>query len=509
MGGERDEVDVLIVGAGVAGLVTALSVIDRRVTILCPRLPPAATASALAQGGIAAAVAGDDDPELHLADTLQAGAGECRVDAARILCMESLAAIRWVEGHGVRFDRVGGHWAVHHEAAHRRARVLHIGGDRTGATLTRALYDAVCSTPRIEFLAGYTAVSLSTHAGRVTGTVAFDAAGRALWLQARDTVLATGGIGQLYSCTTNPRSSCGDGLAMALEAGARATGLEFVQFHPTALSVTADPLPLATEALRGDGATLVDERRRRFMAQAHPLAELAPRDIVAREIWKQLQVGHRVYLNATRVFQEAPAAYPSVRSLCARSGIDPERQPLPIVPAAHYHMGGVAVDLDGRASIPSLWACGEVACSGVHGANRLASNSLLEAVVFGRRLGAALASAPRVGRADALDRVAAKVAALVAGDSKDDALDVDTRVWSELRRLMWGRLGIVRDARGLQAGLTELAHLVRVTDARQLLLLRRLRLARAMISAALSRRESKGAHLRLDRPRRRHPHRAG
>jgi L-aspartate oxidase len=494
---ERADCDVLIVGAGVAGLVAALATsARRRVTLLCPSLPPSATASALAQGGIAAAVGADDHPVLHAADTVRAGAGESWLPAVVLLCGEAPAAIAWLQALGVRFDRDGDHWALHREAAHDRARVLHIGGDATGAGLTSALYRAVIARPNVEVLTGFTAVSLVRDFARVCGVVAVGADGRPLVLRANDTVLATGGLGQLYLHTTNPASACGDGLAMALRAGARLAGLEFVQFHPTALDCAADPLPLVTEALRGAGAVLVDEEGERIMQGVHPQGDLAPRDVIARTVWARVGAGRRVWLDAMAVLSADNSAFPQVRALCLSHHIDPSREPIPVVPAAHYHMGGIAVSVDGRASLPGLWACGEVTCSGVHGANRLASNSLLEAVVFGRRLGAALSvlrgwTRPSAARPD------------LAPDQT--ALQLDPETWCELRRLMWTRAGIVRDARGLLAGFTGLAALFRRTAQEHVLLRGRLSLARALLTAAWQRKESCGAHLRADSRARTHP----
>jgi L-aspartate oxidase len=325
----------------------------------------------------------------------------------------------------------------------------------------------------------------------LTGVVALQSNGCPLLLQANDTVLATGGIGQLYLHTTNPTSARGDGLAMALDAGARCRGLEFVQFHPTALDCAADPVPLITEALRGAGGVLVDEYGKRLMPDIHPAADLAPRDVVARAVWHRKQRGQRVFLDATGVLAREARAFPSVRELCERHGIDPTSSPIPVVPAAHYHMGGIDVDLDGRSSVQGLWACGEVACSGAHGANRLASNSLLEAVVFGRRLGGVLSlTRPR----------ASAYSVPPAASITDAAIQAKPEVWNALRCLMSMRLGIVREARGLQAGLFELASLSHRTPGEHILVRNRLRLARAMLHAALLRSESCGAHVRADSP---------
>jgi L-aspartate oxidase len=489
---ERTECDVLIVGAGLAGLATALGTSTRRrVTLLCLNTPLAAAASSLAQGGIAAAVGPDDDPELHAADTMRAGAGESWLPAVMLLCREAPAAITWLEVQGVRFDRTGDHWALHREAAHDRARVLHVGGDATGAALTNSLYHAVLAAPNVEVLTGLTAISLIRDPAGVSGVIAVSSGGGAIALRANDTVLATGGIGQLYLHTTNPASACADGLAMAQRAGARLQGLEFVQFHPTALACAADPLPLVTEALRGAGAALVGEQGRRIMQDVHPDGDLAPRDVVARAVWVEVSQGRGVWLDAREIMSNDENAFPQVRALCLTHHIDPARDPIPVVPAAHYHMGGVAVDLDGRTSLHGLWACGEVACSGVHGANRLASNSLLEAVVFGRRLGVSLS------RQRGSTRRSAARPDIVLDET---AVQLDPEVWVDLRRLMWTHAGIVRDGRGLLAGLTEFATLYRRSAPEQVLLRGRLCLARALLTAAWHRRQSRGAHQRADEP---------
>ena len=487
---ERAQADVLIVGAGLAGLAAALGTsARRRVTLLCPGAHPSSMASSLAQGGIAAAVGADDSPVLHAADTMRAGASETSLAAVVLLCGEAPAAIRWLETHGVRFDRDGDNWALHREAAHGRARILHVGGDATGAGMTGALYRAVLSAPNVEIMTGFTAVSLLRDTAGVSGVVALGSDGRPLLLRANDTVLATGGLGQLYCHTTNPASACGDGLAMALRAGARLKALEFVQFHPTALACAADPLPLVTEALRGAGAALVDEQGQRIMQDVHPDGEMAPRDVVARAVWGRISRGRSVWLDATTIMAADQGEFPQVRALCLTHHIDPAREPIPVIPAAHYHMGGIAVGLDGQSSLPGLWACGEVACSGVHGANRLASNSLLEAIVFGRRLGAALSC--RRGR----KRASAAPPDITPDDT---ALHLDPEVWAALRRLMWTRAGIVRSARGLLAGFTELATLYRKTVQDELLLRGRLCVVRALLTAAWQRKESCGAHLRAD-----------
>ncbi len=489
---QHETADALIVGAGLAGLATALSVTNRRVTILCPTLPPEATGSSCAQGGIAAAVGAGDSIESHVLDTLQTGAGLCDARKVRTLCESAPAAIRWLEHLGVQFAREQGAYALHREGGHRRARVLHVDGDRSGQALTAQLLAAARASSHIEFRTGYTAVSLLTDGDGVSGVLACDERSRSLALRARDTVIATGGLGQLFERTTNPRSACGDGLAMALLAGAHCVRLEFVQFHPTALATDRDPLPLISEAVRGAGAMLVNESGERFMLEVHPDAELAPRDVVSRAVWRCLREGHRVYLDARAVLQKDSSTFPALRALCAFEGIDSLRERLPIVPAAHYHMGGIAVDGDGRSSLPNLWSCGEAACTGVHGANRLASNSLLEAVVFGRRLGAALGA-----RRKATSYRQRATAGRTAG-SMQPSLQVDEHVWAAVRCTVGNSLGVGRSASTLLAGREELALLLRNVPLRQALLRNRIRLAIAMLSAALARGTSIGAHSRVD-----------
>jgi L-aspartate oxidase len=486
----RREVDVLVIGAGLAGLAVALSLPRRRVTVLCSWMPPGGTATAMAQGGIAAAVSADDSAGLHAEDTMRAGAGACDAEAVRVLCHESVPAIEWLEHHGVRFDHVNGHRALHREAAHSRPRVLHVDQDRTGFGITRALVRAARAAPQIDFLSGHHAVALTRSPRGVDGVIALDRAGAVWRIDAAETVLATGGLGQLFSCTTNPRNACGDGLALALAAGAQCRSLEFVQFHPTALDVPADPMPLLTEALRGAGARLIDAEGTEFMRGVHPDADLAPRHVVAREVWQRVMAGERIFLDAREIFARQSGVFPSVRTLCARHHVDPAGEPVPVAPAAHYHMGGVAVDLDGRSSLAHLWACGEVACTGAHGANRLASNSLLEAVVFGRRLARKLSEAETSPRTSPVDGDAAAFAGA--------SLEVDGELWRQLRSVMWRHAGIVRDGPGLVSAREQLCAIDAAVPPAQVALKGRVRVASAIVDAALARKASLGAHVRSD-----------
>lgn len=482
------ETDVLVVGAGAAGLVTALNVRGRRVCILSPDSNEVAdTASDYAQGGIAAAVGSDDTPALHLYDTLVAGHNHGPIRAAEFACSQAPGAVRYLESLGVQFACHGAGRLLHKEAAHSRARVLHVDGDATGAAIMRVLRSRLTEASHVEMISDTRAVSLLRTANGVQGVAAMTADGRALTLQARAVVIATGGVGGLYSRTTNPAGACGDGVAMALAAGARCNALEFVQFHPTALDVNARPLPLMTEALRGAGASLIDEAGTSIMRDVHPLVDLAPRDVIARTIYAAQSAGRGVWLDATRLADDdVSVAFPSAYKVCRAHGIDPCREPIPVTPAAHYHMGGIAVDLDGRASLPGLWAVGEAACTGMHGANRLASNSLLEAVVFGRRVGRVL-SRERSGLAAA--RSFSQVAPVEAPEQSCERA---------LQETMWRSMGLVRSAPRLAEGLVLVARLREQTPAHATLQQSRLLLAEQMMLAAARRTASCGAHYRSD-----------
>ncbi|HEY0939716.1 MAG TPA: L-aspartate oxidase [Steroidobacter sp.] len=483
------DTDVLIIGAGMAGLVTALNASERRVCVLAPAaFEGAETASDLAQGGIAAALGEEDSPALHLTDTLRAGSHHNLSAAAWYVCREAPAAVHYLAALGVPFSQEAGEWSLHKEAAHSRARVLHVGGDATGAAIMNILRERVVAAPHIEVLSDARAIALLRDPIGVCGVAAVTAKAQPLVVRARDVVIATGGIGGLYSRSTNPPEACGDGPAMALSAGARCDDLEFVQFHPTALDVDAAPLPLMTEALRGAGAQLIDDLGDRFVSKVHPLGELAPRDVVARAIFDAQARGRRVWLDATRLpGMKVSDAFRSVYRICRAYGIDADRAPIPVTPATHYHMGGIAVDLDGRTTLPRLWAVGEAACTGLHGANRLASNSLLEAVVLGRRLGQAL----NIELPEAQHREVQPV-----GIGWDTTAD-----WAaprELREIMWRRMGLVRNARGIAEGLSLVTRLREQTPLTATLRRSRLLLAEQMMLAAARRLTSCGAHYRSD-----------
>ena len=400
---ERETFDgVLIIGAGLAGLSAALSFTEqraaapRRALVLTPAPLAEACSSAWAQGGVAAALSPDDDPERHAADTIAAGAGLVDPAMALLLTREGPDAVRWLASLGAPFDRdSGGAFAQSLEAAHSRPRVARVKGDQAGKAIMQAVGQAVLARPNIGVRQQARALSLiQDREGRVRGALVVQA-GRLVEITARAVILATGGVGGLYAVTTNPAAVRGEGLALAARAGARIADPEFVQFHPTAIDIDADPAPLATEALRGEGARLVDEHGQPFMARHHPMAELAPRDVVARALHRQIADGRGAFLDCRQAVGERfPEEFPGVFAVCRAAGLDPRREPIPVAPAAHYHMGGVWTDADARTSLEGLYAVGECASTGVHGANRLASNSLLEAAVFGTRAGLAV----RAGR---------------------------------------------------------------------------------------------------------------
>jgi L-aspartate oxidase len=485
--------EVLVVGTGAAGLTAALGCSLLRVTVLTKARLGVGGSSPWAQGGIAAAVGKDDAPALHAADTLAAGAGLSDPHVVEILTAEGPERIQALLALGAHFDLDNsGSLALGREAAHSRRRILH-ARDATGAEIVRTLVEAVRRSPQIRVVDEAFAVDLAMENGEVVGLLAVHAGGRRMLHLAPAVVLATGGLGRLYLHTTNPREATGDGLAMAARAGARLVDLEFVQFHPTALASGADPMPLLTEALRGEGAILVDGEGRRFMTGEHPDRELAPRDVVARAIWRRLTAGQSVFLDARGVVgDEFPERFPTVFKLCREHGLDPRREPMPVAPAAHYHMGGVAVDERGRTSLAGLWACGEVAATGVHGANRLASNSLLEALVFGGRVAEDLRSRVPMGQAPRGPRI--------AGGAPAGGGPGDPELIAAVRRLMWEKVGVVRDETGLTSAADELRRLAAqhpqaAGEARNLL-----NVGRLVTAAALERRESRGGHYRADHP---------
>lgn len=473
---------VLVIGAGLAGLAAALSAAPRKALVLSPAPLAAVSASAWAQGGVAAALSEGDDPALHAADTIAAGAGLTDPLMAELLAEEGPDAVRWLAALGAPFDRdARGGFSQGLEAAHSRPRIARVKGDQAGRAVMQAVAAAAAAASHVEVREGVRACALiQDGAGRVRGALV-ETGGQLIRILAPAVVLATGGIGGLYAVTTNPPAALGEGLALAAVAGARIADPEFVQFHPTAIDVGRDPAPLATEALRGEGAKLIDTEGRGFMAAAHARAELAPRDIVARAIHRQLVAGKGAFLDAREAIgPEFPDAFPTVFAACMAAGLDPRVQPIPVAPAAHYHMGGIATDAVGATSLEGLYAAGECACTGVHGANRLASNSLLEAAVFGRRAGAA-----------ARDAVTTRSVAQTAAPFPE----LPPEALQSLRRAMSRHAGVVRERSGLMRLLDDIdAHRAAHGPAAPVVT------AQLVASTALDRTESRGGHYRSDFP---------
>jgi len=486
---------IIVIGSGIAGLIAALEISREHEVTLVTKSELSESNTRWAQGGIAAAMFPDDSVAEHVADTLRAGAGLCDAAAVEILCSEGPARIRDLIRLGVTFDQRDGDLARGLEAAHSRARVLHAGGDATGLSIETALVRAVRHA-NIRVLEHTFACDLLLEGEQVTGLEVLDAANSRYEIEADAVILASGGAGQLYLHTTNPSVATGDGVAMALRAGAQLADMEFYQFHPTALA-TPDTF-LISEAVRGDGAILLDAHGRRFMQSVHPDAELAPRDVVARGIARQmaLQDGQPVLLDATAMGAEFLATrFPTIDAACRARGFDWSAQPVPVTPAAHYWMGGVRTDIWGRTSIPGLFAVGEVACTGVHGANRLASNSLLESLVFAWRCAALVVSGEAFEKTPFAWQ---QEEYLIDQDTAAATMPVDRR---ELQTLMWNAAGIERTAEALQSAANQLSHWRPDGDTVEALeTANLLSLARVLVAGALARKESRGAHFRDDYP---------
>lgn len=493
---------IVVIGSGIAGLVAAVEASENHEVVLVTKANLAESNTHYAQGGIAAVSSDEDSVAEHVADTLSAGAGLCWEPAVEVLCKKSRKRINDLVEFGVNFDRKGKEFARGLEAAHSHPRILHAGGDATGAITSDALVETVRRTAT-EIREHTFVAEIVLENNKVSGVQVLDADGMH-FLPADFVILASGGAGQLYRHTTNPTVTTGDGVAAAFRAGAVLADVEFYQFHPTALAVPGSFL--ISEAVRGEGAVLIDAHGERFMQKIHPLAELAPRDVVARGIQRTMieQGGQPVLLDATALGSDFLAErFPSITTACRSYGLNWGRDPIPVTPAAHYWMGGIATDTFGRTSIPGLFAVGEVACTGAHGANRLASNSLLESVVFAHRAVKALSkewpeNAPSVRWAHA-----APVAELelFEPDHTSSAQVVD-RV--ELQTLMWDNVGLARTKSELDSALHQL-HSWRPADPAHRLFpdwedANLLLLARAVTEAALAREESRGGHYRLDFP---------
>jgi L-aspartate oxidase len=491
--------DVVIVGAGLAGLFTALKLAPLPVTLVAAAPLGQGASSMWAQGGVAAAIGEGDTAAAHAHDTVVAGAGLVDEDVATLVASEAGARILDLLEYGVPFDRdLEGKLRLSREAAHSMNRIVRVSGDGAGAAIMQALIAAVRNSPSIRILEHHEAEELILENGRVKGVrlVRSHEQGNGVYdfIPASAVVLATGGVGALYAVTTNPGYARGEAIAFAARAGAVISDAEFVQFHPTAIDCGLDPAPLATEALRGEGAILVNREGKRFMQALHKDAELAPRDIVARGVFAEIAAGRGAFLDCRQAIgAHFPTAFPTVYALAKAAGIDPVTDLIPIAPAAHYHMGGVASDASGRSSVPGLWAVGEVACTGLHGANRLASNSLLEAVVFGARAAADI-------RALLPPKLVKPCAELVPVERLGMA-DLKHRgvALAELRRTMSKHVGVIRTEAGLKTALKTLEKIERSAGNDSVLANAALA-ARFIAAGALARHESRGGHCRADYP---------
>jgi len=494
--------DFLVIGSGIAGLRAALSLADHGDVVVLTKAGPTESNTGYAQGGIAAALGPDDSPELHAHDTIAAGDGLCVPEAVNVLVYEGPAYVHELMEWGAEFDRdASGAPALGREAAHSVRRVLH-ARDATGREISRLLWSRVVTNPRIRVFDDALATGLCIVDGECLGVDFVTAAGDRRHASANATMLATGGAGRVFRETTNPAIATGDGVAMAADAGARLTDLEFVQFHPTVLSVAGAPRFLLSEALRGEGARLINASGDAFVQRYEPAGDLASRDLVARAIVREIErTAGPVYLTLAHLDADfIRSRFPTIVAVCAEAGLDLTRDRIPVSPAAHYVMGGVATDLDGRTSVPRLFAAGEVACTGVHGANRLASNSLLEGLVFGARAAGAMRELLRPA---ALPEAEVVTYDAVPGNG-NHLPTVD-----EVRDLMWRHVGLVRSRPGLEQAVASLvrwsgairaAHTdqpVEPADKRlHSIVTVGLRIARA----ALRREESRGGHYRTDFP---------
>lgn len=504
MGHSPLQADFLVIGSGVAGLRAAIELSQKGRVLVLTKGHPLQSSSIHAQGGVAVAMSEEDDVSIHLTDTLKAGHGLCRKEAVRVLVEEGPERIQELIKWGAKFDKAGGKFAFAREAAHSRSRILRARGDATGNEMVRALIAQVNRQKDVQRVDHHFTVDLAIDGGRCCGAVVLDeTSGRQFVLPARAVVLSTGGAGQIFARTTNPPNATGDGIAMALRAGAVLQDMEFIQFHPTALYLPSSPPFLLSEAMRGEGGQLRNNKGEVFMHRYHPMGALAPRDIVSRAIWVEMAAtkARHVYLDVTHLGADfVKRRFPTIYATCLRYDIDITEEWIPISPSAHYMMGGVWTDVNGATTVPGLFAAGEVACSGVHGANRLASNSLLEGLVFGAR--AAEAAVAFAGR-HSVPSLSSYEAAIRPGQF--GTLEDAEKLRSSLRRTMWGQVGIIRSGESLIRACAQLSRLAQVVsqpfaNRAALEVKNMVQVAQCVAEAALWRENSVGAHYRSDFP---------
>ncbi|MBO6550002.1 MAG: L-aspartate oxidase [Rhizobiales bacterium] len=491
--------EVIIVGAGLAGLFAALKLAPLPTTLIAAKTLGKGTSSHWAQGGIAAAIGEGDTPEAHAQDTIDVGAGLVDENIAHFVTKEANERISDLLEFGVPFDKdLKGKLQLSREAAHSKRRIVRVDGDRAGSAIMTALIETVRNTPSINIIEQAEVHKLSKNGRAINGVYIWPSTakgtGEGALLESKNVILATGGCGHLFSKTTNPNMARGEGIAMAARIGAVISDPEFIQFHPTAIDTNLTPAPLATEALRGEGAHLINSKNERFMLNIHESAELAPRDIVARAVDRELKSGRGAYLDcATTIGKKMKDHFPTVIKKCKEAGINPIKEPIPVAPAAHFHMGGIVTDANGRTTIDGLWACGEVASTGLHGGNRLASNSLLEAVVFANRIAEDIhnqaGSQPQKSSNFSIDEKQA------ISPKLDKKLKKSI---NELRDMMFMHVGVERDQKGLEKAkqrLKDLTPKFEQSEKTKNMCLT----AKFIITGALNRLESRGSHYRTDK----------
>ena len=489
--------DVVIVGGGVAGLTVALNLVPRKVCVITKSSLGINTSSSWAQGGIAAAVSKDDSNESHINDTLTTAKGLANIDAIKEVINNAKGIIDDLEGYGVNFDKnEDGTFNLGLEGAHSFNRIIRSKGDSSGLEIMRGLIEKVKKSDHITVLENVSIDRIMTEKNTIYGVIGRftddNVPDSNVVIQSSHVVLATGGLGGIFANTTNPRSSYGEGVALASHAGATLTDMEFVQFHPTGLDFGLDPTPLATEAIRGEGAYLVNQDEERFMFGIHPDNELAPRDLIAQNIFKQIEKGNSVFLDCRHMGSNFNTRFPQVSSYCENADLDPERDLLPIIPVAHYHIGGVKTDLKGQTSVEGLWCCGEVAATGIHGANRLASNSLLESLVFAKIV------ANEINKKNIKKdiHISSKFIKIFKEKTKNK-IRAKKYIW-QLRSSMMRNLGIVRNKDSIIRGLNDVLKIERESKGLSAKLNDMILVSKFIIIGAYLRRESRGCHLRSD-----------
>jgi len=496
--------DFLIVGSGIAGLYTSLKLCDKGKVILLTKGSLKESSTEHAQGGIAVALGDKDSPHLHMEDTLKAGANFCDPEAVEVLVTEGPKCVEELIELGTKFDKVEGKYKTALEAAHQRPRILRARGDATGAEIERALSEKVINENKIKTKENILVIDIIAEHNTCYGLLALDSnSNEIIAYLARATILASGGAGQLFSNTTNPDVATGDGIAMAYRGGAKVTDLEFIQFHPTALFHQGSPKFLISEAVRGEGAILKNINGESFMHSYHPLAELAPRDIVARAITDQMKKtkSDYVYLDATKIKDKFSQRFPTIYKNCLDLNINPEKEYIPIAPAAHYTMGGIKTDTWGQTNLTNLYACGECTSTGVHGANRLASNSLLEGLVFGNRIAQKIRENIAYSSIKKLEELKLSYNALQERYKEYNPIELK----KELQKLMWNKVGIIRNSSDLKKAQQKISEWkfmfkseLKTTEDFELANL--IILADLVTNSALQREESRGAHYREDFP---------